>query len=134
MGSLDHAPRHTDEQRRRFIDRGLWNDDTLATYLEKWARMTPGKPAIVAGDRSLSYAETHGAARRLANSLLGIGLAKGDVVGIQLPNLPEYLIAYFGVALMGGILGTLHMPYRAARARLCAGCWPRSQMRKTLAM
>ena len=85
MGSLDHAPRHTDEQRRRFIDQGLWNDDTLATYLEKWARLTPDKPAIVAGERVLSYAATHAAARRLANSLLGIGLAKGDVVGIQLP-------------------------------------------------
>ena len=114
MGSLDHAPRYTEEQRRGFIDQGLWNDDTLATYLEKWARETPDKPAIVAGERTLSYAEIHAAARRLANSLLGLGIRKGDVVGIQLPNLPEYLVAYFGVALMGGILGTLHMPYRAA--------------------
>ena len=30
MGSLDHAPRHTDEQKRRFIEQGFWNDDTLA--------------------------------------------------------------------------------------------------------
>jgi acyl-CoA synthetase (AMP-forming)/AMP-acid ligase II len=35
------------------------------------------------------------------------------VIGIQLPNVAEYLIAYFGISLMGGILGTLHMPYRA---------------------
>ena len=114
MGSLDHAPRHAEAQKRRFIEQGLWNDDTLATYLEKWARETPDKPAIVAGERTLSYAETHAAARRFANSLLGLGIGKGDVVGIQLPNVPEYLIAYFGVAMMGGILGTLHMPYRAA--------------------
>jgi len=114
MGSLDQAPRHTDKQKRRFIEQGFWNDDTLATYLEKWARETPEKPAIVAGDRTLSYAETLAASRRFANSLLALGLGKGDVVGIQLPNVPEYLIAYFGVTLMGGILGTLHMPYRAA--------------------
>jgi non-ribosomal peptide synthetase component E (peptide arylation enzyme) len=114
MSGLDHAPRYTEQQKRGFIDQGLWNDDTLASYLEKWARETPEKPAIVAGDRTLSYAETLGAARRFANSLLGLGLGKGDVVGIQLPNLPEYLIAYFGVTMMGGILGTLHMPYRAA--------------------
>jgi non-ribosomal peptide synthetase component E (peptide arylation enzyme) len=114
MGSLDHAPRHAEAQKRRYIEQGLWNDDTLATYLEKWARETPDKPAIVAGERTLSYAETHAAARRFANSLLGLGIGKGDVVGIQLPNVPEYLIAYFGVAMMGGILGTLHMPYRAA--------------------
>ena len=114
MSGLEHAPRYTDEQRRRFIDQGLWNDDTVATYLEKWARETPDKPAIAAGDRTLSYAETHAAARRFANSLLGLGIGKGDVVGIQLPNLPEYLIAYFGVTMLGAILGTMHMPYRAA--------------------
>ena len=74
MGSLDHAPRHTDEQKRRFIEQGFWNDDTLATYLEKWARETPEKPAIVAADRTLSYAETLAASRRFANSLLALGL------------------------------------------------------------
>ena len=63
-------------------------------------------------DRSLSYAETHAAARRLANALIDLGIRKGDVVGIQLPNLAEYLIAYFGVTMMGAVLGTLHMPYR----------------------
>ena len=114
MSGWDHAPHYTEDQKRRFIDQGLWNDDTVATYLEKWARETPDKAAIVAGERVLSYAETHAAALRLANSLLGLGLGKGDVVGIQLPNLPEYLIAYLGVTMMGGILGTLHMPYRAA--------------------
>jgi non-ribosomal peptide synthetase component E (peptide arylation enzyme) len=52
MGSLDHAPRYSDAQRRHYVEQGLWNDDTLATYLEKWARETPDKPAIVAGERA----------------------------------------------------------------------------------
>ncbi|MEE2968611.1 MAG: class I adenylate-forming enzyme family protein [Pseudomonadota bacterium] len=114
MNSWDHAPRHNEEQKQQYIQQNLWNDDTIATYLENWARETPDHPAIVAGGRSFTYAETRAAARRFANSLLDLGLGKGDVVGIQLPNLPEYLIAYFGVSMMGGILGTLHMPYRAA--------------------
>ena len=113
MGSLDHAPRHSAEDTKRFTETGKWNDDTFITYLEKWARETPDKPAIVAGERALSYAELLAAARRFANALLGIGIGKGDVVGIQLPNVPEYVIAHLGLAMMGGILGTLHMPYRA---------------------
>lgn len=127
MGSLDHAPRHSVEDTKRFIDARMWNDDTLTTYLEKWARETPDKPAIVAGDRVLSYAELLGAARRFANALLAIGIEKGAVVGIQLPNVPEYIIAHLGVAMMGGVLGTMHMPYRAGElaplmnhGRMCA--------------
>ena len=64
MRVSDHAPDYTEEQRRSFIDRGLWNDDTVATYVEKWARETPDKLAIVAGGRELTYAEVHRTARR----------------------------------------------------------------------
>lgn len=113
MGSLDHAPQHSAEDTKRFVDAGYWSDDTLITYVEKWARETPDKAVLVAGDRVLSYAELLAAARRFANSLLAVGIEKGDVVGIQLPNVPEFIIAHLGVALMGGILGPLHMPYRA---------------------
>ena len=45
--------------------------------------------------------------------MLDLGIGKGEAVAIQLPNRPEYLIAYFGVAMMGGVLLTMHMPYRA---------------------
>ena len=127
MGSMDHAPRHSLQATKRFVDERLWNDDTLTTYLEKWARETPDKAAVVAGERILSYAALLSAARRLANALLAIGIKKGDVVGIQLPNIPEYIIAHAGVSMMGGILGTMHMPYRAGElaplmnhGRMCA--------------
>lgn len=113
MGSLDHAPQFSAAATKRFIDAGHWNDDTLTTFLEKWARETPDKAAIVAGDRVVTYAELLAAARRFANALQAIGLERGDVVGIQLPNVPEYMIAHLGVAMIGGVLGTLHMPYRA---------------------
>jgi acyl-CoA synthetase (AMP-forming)/AMP-acid ligase II len=113
MGSLDHAPRHSADDIKRFVEAGFWNDETLITYLEKWAREAPDRAAIVAGDRTLSYAELLAAARRFANALLAIGIEKGDVVGVQLPNVPEFIIAHMGLSMMGGILGTLHMPYRA---------------------
>ncbi|HUT47738.1 MAG TPA: class I adenylate-forming enzyme family protein [Alphaproteobacteria bacterium] len=113
MGSLDHAPQHSAEDTKRFVDAGYWSDDTLITYLERWAREAPDRAAIIAGNRTLTYVELLAAARRFANALLGIGVEKGDVVGVQLPNVPEFIIAHMGLAMMGGIIGTLHMPYRA---------------------
>ena len=97
----------------RFIAEGYWNDDTLTTWLEKWARETPDKIAFLGPDGALTYGEVFDRARRVAGAMLDLGIGKGEAVAIQLPNRPEYLIAYFGVAMMGGVLLTMHMPYRA---------------------
>ncbi|MBN1473531.1 MAG: AMP-binding protein [Syntrophaceae bacterium] len=40
-------------------------------------------------------------ANRFANMLIAHGLKKGDVVGINLPNIPEYLIAWLGTLKAG---------------------------------
>ena len=104
-----HPADLADEFRRA----GLWNEDRLADYLERWARDTPDRIAMgVPGEPGLTYREVLDQSRRFANALLGLGLRKGDVVAIQAPNVPEFLIAYYGVTMMGGILCTLHMPYR----------------------
>jgi cyclohexanecarboxylate-CoA ligase len=117
MSYRDYVP-HSPELQRRFRGEGLWNDDRLTDYVEKWARETPDKVAMeVPGGLSLTYAQTLEKSRRFANALLAAGFRKGDVIAIQLPSHPEFLIAYFGVTMMGGILCTLHMPYRAGEMR-----------------
>jgi len=113
MTKLTDFPRHEAALAQKFRDAGFWNDDTLADYLEKWATETPDAVAIVDPGREISYAEWQDQSRRFANALLDLGLSRGDVVAIQYPNRPEFLIAFLGVAMMGGVLCTLHMPYRA---------------------
>ncbi|MDE0148384.1 MAG: class I adenylate-forming enzyme family protein [Rhodospirillaceae bacterium] len=113
MTGLTDFPRHSPALAQEFRDAGFWNDDRLADYLERWATETPDKVAIAAPDRDITYAEWRDRSRRFANALLGLGLKRGDVVAIQYPNHPEFLIAFLGVAMMGGVLCTLHMPYRA---------------------
>ncbi|MCY4396613.1 MAG: class I adenylate-forming enzyme family protein [Rhodospirillaceae bacterium] len=113
MTGLTDFPRHAPALAQRYRDAGFWNDDRLADYLERWADETPDKVAIAAPDRDITYAEWRAASRRFANALLGLGLKRGDVVAIQYPNRTEFLIAFLGVAMMGGVLCTLHMPYRA---------------------
>lgn len=113
MTKMTDFPRHTDAQAEAFRAAGYWNDDTLGTYLERWARETPDKVAIVAPDREITYAEWYDRSLRFANALLDIGLERGDVIAIQYPNHPEFLIAFLGISLMGGVMCTLHMPYRA---------------------
>ena len=107
-------PRHSDAQADAFRRDGFWNDDTLGDYLNGWADREPDKVAIVTqDDREITFGEWRDASLRFANALLDIGLKRHDVVAIQHPNNAEYLIAYLGVVMMGGVLSTLHMPYRA---------------------
>ena len=112
MTEFDNAPRHSSAAIEKFTAAGYWNDDIIADYVRGWAEKTPDKVALKTPDQEITYSELYAASLRFANSLLDLGLVKGDVVGIQMPNVPDYLISYLGVTMMGGVLLTMHMPYR----------------------
>lgn len=112
MTKLVDFPRHSEELANRFRAEGYWNDDTMVTYIDRWARETPDKVALAASDREITYAEWRQASLKFANALLDLGLSRGDVIAIQYPNHPEYLIAFIGISMMGGVMCTMHMPYR----------------------
>ena len=57
-----------------------------------------------AEQRSLTYAEFDREVCRLAGALRSLGVGRGDVVALYLPNLPETYIAFFAVLKIGAIL------------------------------
>ena len=73
----------------------------LATILRETAAATPGAPAYSAGGRTASYAELDEESGRLGAGLAEAGLSPGQVVAIQLPNVPQFLTAYFGALKAG---------------------------------
>ncbi|MGZ6300113.1 MAG: AMP-binding protein, partial [Candidatus Limnocylindria bacterium] len=82
--------------------------------LEKAARLSD-KVAIVeaASGRSYTYGQVASGVRGLAAGLSARGFHKGDVLAIMSPNLPEYPIAFHGVATAGGVNTTLNPTYTA---------------------
>ena len=54
-------------------------------------------------ERDLTYAELLADVQRLANALKGLGVAKGDVVGIYLPMIPEVAVAMLACARIGAV-------------------------------
>ena len=112
MTGLQNDRDYSPHDAERFRQQGHWNDDTLTTWIDHWATAAPDKVAIVGPGARLTYREQHDKVQRLAGALADLGIAKGDVVAIQLPNIAEYLIAYYAVTRLGAILATMHMPYR----------------------
>src|SRR5208282_3199853 len=94
---------------------------TPLVFLERSAQVYPEKTAIVYGDRRISYNEFATAATRLAHALRASGVKPGDRVAYLLPNIPELLIAHFGVPLAGGVLVAMNTRLAAAEIRyICA--------------
>ncbi len=75
--------------------------------LRRSAARFPGREAIVAGDRRMTYRELDEAANRFANALIAEGLEKGDKAAILSTNHPAYAVAYFGAAKAGVVLANL---------------------------
>lgn len=129
--ALRQALRFDPDQSRRYVEQDLWQNDTIRGWLERHAGERPDAPALGWADGGLTYGELVDRVRRLASGLNRLGIGRGDVVAVQLPNLPEYLITYFAIAWLGAVMTTLYVPYRAreletqlghsrARAIVCA--------------
>ena len=98
----------------------------LKQMLERAAKRYADRPAIAMDEDVLSYAGLDEASNKLANALVGMGVAKGDRVALLLPNSPEFVAVYFGVVKVGGIAVLLDPKYKLAElVSLCDDSQPR---------
>src|SRR5271166_2750170 len=74
------------------------------SFLERSARVWPGKTAVIYGGRRLTYAELAAESQRVARALRASGVGPGDRVAYLMPNLPEMLIAHYAVPLADAVL------------------------------
>jgi long-chain acyl-CoA synthetase len=86
----------------------------LAVILRESARTHPEKDALLFTGGSMSYAELDAASDRFAAALLADGLGPGDAVALQLPNLPQFVIAYFGILKAGCVVVPMNVLFKAA--------------------
>jgi long-chain acyl-CoA synthetase len=76
----------------------------LASLLSESAERSPDAPAIRLGEIELTYGELDDRSARLATLLEEKGVERGDRVGVMLPNVPEFPVAYYGVLRAGAIV------------------------------
>jgi long-chain acyl-CoA synthetase len=62
---------------------------------------------------ALTFGDIKQRTDRLAKALLRLGIAKGDRVGIMLPNCPQYIISAFAILRLGGIVVNINPIYTA---------------------
>jgi malonyl-CoA/methylmalonyl-CoA synthetase len=94
--------------------------DTPDSILEAFllnADQTPAKPCIYFEDTIVTYAALRAQARAFAGMLASLSVAPGDRVALFLGNSPDFLAAYLGTWLAGGVVVLVNTQYRQVELR-----------------
>ena len=95
-----------------------WGEDLLALPRSQWtlgnlvrekAERNRGKNFLIFQDQSFTYEQLEEKSNQVARALRSLRVRKGDKVGVFLPNCPEFLFLWFGIAKVGGVM----VPYNA---------------------
>ena len=93
----------------------------LAIMLRESALAFPAKPVALYDGGRLTYAELDALSDRFAAGLREAGLGPGEMLGLQLPNIPQFLIAYFGALKAGCVSVPLNVLLKAPEVAFCLG-------------
>ena len=85
---------------------------TLPAALRRAAELHPGRAALVADERRLSYAALREEVRRTAAGYVALGVAPGDRVAVWAPNSAEWVVAALAVSYAGATLVPVNTRYR----------------------
>jgi acyl-CoA synthetase (AMP-forming)/AMP-acid ligase II len=136
-GHPHHRGLHPPGRVADYQARGWWSEETVDGLLDVQVARHPDRLAVV--DPANKADLTGGAPRRLtwrvlaaevdhlAATMVGLGLQRGDVLGVQLPNTVELVEVYLAAWHLGVVVSPLAMQYRehelagmAAQARFGA--------------
>ena len=81
----------------------MLNTTLLHQLITASAERSPDAPALTAGKTSLSYRELDEQVAGIASGLIGLGLERGERVGIFLDKRAETVVASFAAARAGGV-------------------------------
>ena len=85
---------------------------SLGELLRRTATKSAEKPAIYYSGNAITYRELDALADRFGAGLQALGVKKGDRVALYLPNLPQFVFAYYGALRVGAIAVTASPLYK----------------------
>jgi cyclohexanecarboxylate-CoA ligase len=111
----------TEARIRESTAAGLWRNEGLETYLDRWATARPDKIAIVDGRGRYTWAALARAVERMAHGLRAHGVEPGGVISCQLPNWNEFVLVFLAASRLGAVVNPIPPTYRASELRFMLG-------------
>ncbi len=94
-----------------------YREISLDDRLREVARELGTKPALIHGDRVLTYAELDERTDRLAAALARRGVARGDRVTLFMPNSIDFVVAFYGTLRAGGVVNPINAQSKEREVR-----------------
>lgn len=76
----------------------------IGTLLARRAQLDPDQPALVTGERTLSFSELDAYANRIASALAALSIGRGDRIAVMLRNGAEFCALYYAAAKLGAVV------------------------------
>jgi non-ribosomal peptide synthetase component E (peptide arylation enzyme) len=89
-----------------------WRNEAPIDILATQAARHPDRIVFVDGQGHISYGELKDRVERCAAYLSQIGIVRGDVVTIQLPNRIAFPVAFFALELIGAVANKVNPDFR----------------------
>ena len=124
-GQFDYAA-HSKKMR----EQGWWQDRTTDDLLEVAVAKYPDKQAIVAYRmdkgydkpvKVMTYREMEAAIAKAAGSFRALGVGKGDIVGLMVPNWWEFVVSAYALFRIGAVANPLMHIFRERELRFMLG-------------
>ena len=93
---------------RRVTPLARRKDHTFLDAIEDWAKAHGEAVALTSRTETFTFAEFNARANRYARWAAAQGIRKGDTIGLLMPNRPEFIAAWVGIARMGGVVALLN--------------------------
>lgn len=100
------------ESCQQFRDSGAWLGKTLHACIDAWAASQPGSEAVVSPRARLTYGALAEQSRQLAAGFQELGIGRGDVVSLLIPNLVEFSLIHVALSRLGAVINPLYLAFR----------------------
>ena len=92
-------------------------DKSVPQLFDEMADKHSGKAALIFYGRKIKYGELKKLTDKFAAALAGLGVSKGDTVGLYLLNCPQYVIAYIGALKVGAKITPISPVYTSQEVK-----------------
>jgi long-chain acyl-CoA synthetase len=89
----------------------------LATLFFDNAEENADRTFLIFEGKKKTYRETSKEVTKLANSLLELGIKKGDRIALLMPNCPQFIVSYLSILAIGGITSTISSLYSTSEIK-----------------
>ena len=95
--------------------------ETFGERIERISGKFPENPAVITDDYTMSYGELYDKVMKVAYGLYRLGIRRGDKVSLWMQNLPEWVICWWAIPMLGAVLVPVDHWYRTVEAEHIIG-------------